>query len=116
VTLRFQADADFNLKIVTATVRREPTLDFRTADHAGLRGLTDLEVLARAAADGRLLVTHDRRSMPRHFGEFVSKTPSPGVLILPQYLPIGAVVEELLLIWSATDASERVDRLYIFKP
>ena len=47
MTLRFQADADFNMKIVAATVRREPTLDFRTADQAGLRGLTDLEVLAR---------------------------------------------------------------------
>lgn len=55
MTLRFQADADFNLKIVAAAVRREPTLDFRTADEAGLRGLTDFEVLARAAAESRVL-------------------------------------------------------------
>lgn len=115
MTLRFQADADFNLKIVAATVRREPTLDFRTADQAGLRGLTDLEVLARTAAEGRLLVTHDRKTMPRHFGEFLSTNSSPGVLIFPQYLPIGAVVEELVLIWSATEAADWTDRIYIFR-
>jgi len=116
VTLRFQADADFNLKIVAATTRREPTLDFRTADDAGLRGLPDLEVLARAAADGRVLVSHDRKTMPRHFGEFLSRASSPGVLIFPQYLPIRVVVEELVLIWSATDAAEWTNRILIVRP
>lgn len=43
MTLRFQADADFNQKIVAATVRREPTIDFRTALDAGLPGLDDLQ-------------------------------------------------------------------------
>jgi hypothetical protein len=38
------------------------------------------------------------------------------VLIFPQYLPIGVVVEELVLIWAATDASEWTDRLLIVRP
>ena len=116
MSLRFQADADFNLKIVAATVRREPAIDFRAADDAGLRGLSDLAVLTRAAADQRVLVSHDRRTMPRHFGEFLREASSPGVLIFPQYLPIGVVVEELVLIWSVTDASEWRDRLVILRP
>jgi hypothetical protein len=113
---RFQADADFNQRIVAATVRREPAIDFRTADEAGLRGLLDPEILARAAAEGRVLVSHDRKTMPHHFGEFLSRVSSPGVLIFPQYLPIGVVVEELVLIWTATEASEWTDRLLIVRP
>lgn len=51
--------------------------------------------------------------MPHHFGEFVNRSSSPGVLIFPQHLPIGFVVEELVLIWSATDAAEWANRIAI---
>ena len=56
--IRFQADADLNQIIVTAIVRRFPEIDFRIATAAGLAGLKDTEVLALAARDGRVLVTH----------------------------------------------------------
>jgi hypothetical protein len=36
MSLRFQADADFNQIIVSGLVRRFPGLDFRTATEAGL--------------------------------------------------------------------------------
>jgi hypothetical protein len=39
--VQFQADADFNEKIVKAVLRREPSIDFRTAQAAGLPGLMD---------------------------------------------------------------------------
>jgi hypothetical protein len=107
--VRFQADADFNLLILRAVVRREPAIDFQTA--AGLAGLTDGEVLAIASREGRVLVTHDHRSMPRHFGEFITTETSPGVLVVPQHLAISAVVDDLLLVWGATDAAEWTNRI-----
>jgi hypothetical protein len=58
------ADADFNADIVAAVVRREPSVDFQTADAADLGGLDDFQVLTLAAREGRILVTHDRRTMP----------------------------------------------------
>jgi uncharacterized protein DUF5615 len=63
--VRFQADADLKHAIVSATLRREPTIDFRTAKSADLAGLDDLEVLALAAQEGGLLVSHDSRTMPK---------------------------------------------------
>lgn len=78
--VRFQADADLKHAIVNATLRREPTLDFQTAAAADLAGRDDSEVLAIAARDGRVLVSHDHRTMPSHFGEFTSKNASPGVV------------------------------------
>lgn len=42
--VRFQADADFNQIIVKATIRREPSLGFQTAQAANLAGLDDRDV------------------------------------------------------------------------
>lgn len=109
---RFQADADLNETIVLATLRQEPSIDFQTATIGGIRGLPDLEVLALAASLGRVLVTHDLKTMPRHFADFIAGAPSSGVLLVPQYLPVSVVSEQILLIWSATDSSEWRNRLF----
>lgn len=109
--IRFQADADFNQIIVAAVLRRLPEAQFRSATDAGLAGLDDREVLALAAREGRLLVTHDKNTMPGHFAEFVARTTSPGVIVVPQSLPVGRVLEDLTLIWSASEAAEWTNRI-----
>ena len=106
MTLRFQADAAFNGTILRGVLRREPELDIQTAEIAGLRGLSDPEVLAIAARDGRVLLTHDQRTMPRHFGEFIATETSPGVLIVPQRLSISVAVADIVLIGSSMDAAQ----------
>jgi len=109
--IRFQADADLNQLILLATVRREPEIDFQTAIAASLTHLSDREVLAIAARQGRMLVTHDQKTMPRHFAEFITMETSPGLLVVPQHLSVAAAVEDLLLIWFATEADEWVNRI-----
>lgn len=104
--IRFQADADFNEIILTAPVRREPSIDFQSATAARLSGRSDSEVLVLAAEWGRLLVTHDRKTVPHHFAEFIAARPSPGVLVVSKKLPISRVVEDLLLVWAATEAEQ----------
>ena len=108
--LRFQADADFNQIIVAAVLRRLPEVDFRTAMDAGLAGLHDREVLALVAREGRVLVTHDRQTMPKYFGEFISKSKSPGVTIARQSLR-SRVLEDLALIWTASQPEEWTNRI-----
>ena len=53
-----------------------------------------------------MLVTHDQKTMPRYFAEFITTVTSPGVLIIPQQLSVATAVEDLLLIWSTMDADE----------
>ena len=36
---------------------------------------------------------------------------SPGVIVVPQSLPIGEAIEELVLIWGASDAGEWENRI-----
>lgn len=82
--IRYQADADLNEDIVTGVRRRAPEIDFQSAQETRLENLSDPEVLALAAQSGRILVTHDRRTMPAHFGIFIETQPSPGLFIISQ--------------------------------
>ncbi len=110
--VRFLADADLNRPIVSGVLRREPSLDFLTAQAAGLRRIKDPEVLALAAEHQRVLVSHDVGTMPAHFRAFRNAGKhSYGVFLIPQSLDIGTAIDELLLIWLASDASEWEDRL-----
>ena len=69
--IRFLADANLNDAIVSGCLRREPTRDFLSANEANLDEVLDPDVLALATEQDRILVTHDFRTMPRHFGEFL---------------------------------------------
>ena len=109
--VRFQADADLKQAIVTGTRRRQPDIDFRSAYLAGLEGKTDREVLAIAAQDKRVLVTHDRRTMPTEFGDFITTQTSEGVLIVSQKLLSSDAIEAIILIWEASTAEEWVDQI-----
>lgn len=95
---RFQADEDFNAKILTGILRREPAIDFRTAAEAGLLGRSDPDVLANSAASGRILVSHDHRTLPDYFGVLIQSSESPGLLIVSQQFEIARAIDELVLI------------------
>lgn len=109
--IRFQADADFNQQIVRAVLRRQPAIDFQTADEGQIRDLNDLDVLTAAASEGRIVVTHDRSTMPVHFANFTARKDSPGVFILSQDLPLNVAVEELITIWEASEAEEWINTI-----
>jgi hypothetical protein len=91
--------------------RREPLVDFQSAEEAGRPGKPDIEVLEIAASVQRILVTHDRKTMPTAFGAFATQRQSPGVLIVPQSLPVVVAIEELLLVWTASDAEDWINMI-----
>ncbi len=64
---RFLADADLRYPIVVGLKRIDPTVDFQSALQAKLADLTDREVPGIAAASGRIVVSHDRRTMVAAF-------------------------------------------------
>ena len=49
--------------------------------------------------------------MPSHFASFMATRMSAGVILISQYLPIMQAVEDLMLIWEASEAEEWVNRL-----
>ncbi|MGA2215711.1 MAG: DUF5615 family PIN-like protein [Bryobacteraceae bacterium] len=107
MTPRFQADEDFNQRIVLGLRRREAAIDFRDARDGGVIGASDSTVLRLAAESGRILTSHDRKTMPAHLARFLESYSSSGVIIIvSQELDVGAAIEDLLIIWAASDAEE----------
>jgi hypothetical protein len=110
--VRFLADASLHHAIVSGCSRREPAIDFLSAHAGRLAGIADPDVLAIAADAGRILVTHDFQTMPRHFGEFLeAHGSSPGVFLVKQSTPLAAVIEALVLVWAASDPEEWKNRI-----
>jgi hypothetical protein len=112
VSLRFIADADLNYAIVAGTRRREPGIDFLSANE-GLVGLRDPEVLLFAAEQARILVSDDASTMPVHFQRFLAEgRTSPGVFLVSQEAAIREVIEALVLVWSASSPCDWADRIH----
>lgn len=104
--IRFQADADLKIAIVNGVRLQEPSIEFQTADEAGIRGLSDPQVLEYCARENRVLVSHDRRTMPKHFGDFLKTQTSPGVIIIGQNVSLRSAIDALLLHWWVVEADE----------
>ena len=109
--VRFQADADLDGRILRGLRRANREIDILTSAAAGLAGLDDPRVLRVASESGRILVSQDRSTMPGHFRRFIQDNQSAGLLILREATPISAAIDDLALIWSATEASEWINRL-----
>jgi len=103
---RFLADADFNKRIVLGLLRREPMIDIWTAHQGDVLGRADPEVLGIAARENRILLSHDRATMPAHFVRFTESHSSPGLILVSQEIDIGTAIEDLLLIWAASSIEE----------
>jgi hypothetical protein len=88
-------------------MRREPALEFIRAREVGLSDKTDSEVLAFAADNGFLLISHDVNTMPAQAYARVAVGESMrGLFMVRQAQPIASVIESLVLIWSASEAEE----------
>ncbi|HKZ77315.1 MAG TPA: DUF5615 family PIN-like protein [Pyrinomonadaceae bacterium] len=64
--LRLLIDQDLDQVILRGLLLRVPNLDVITARQAGLSDGSDPDLLAWAAEQKRIVVTHDRRTMPYH--------------------------------------------------
>jgi hypothetical protein len=59
----FLAGQDFNEHIIRGVLRREPAIDFVRLRDVGLESRSDAEILAYAAAENRIIVSHDVNTM-----------------------------------------------------
>ncbi len=96
--LRLLSDENFNGDIVRGLLLRRPDLDLVRVQDIGLEGADDPDVLAWAAEDNRILLTHDRATRPDFaYARVVAGRPMPGVFVLNDRLPVRQAIEELLL-------------------
>ena len=105
--LRLVSDENFNGDIVRGLILRHPDIDLVRLQDMGLEGLDDPAVLAWAAANNRILLTHDRATMPDFaYSRVAAGQPMPGVFVVNDRLPVRQAIDELLLIDACSEQAE----------
>ena len=96
---RFLADENINAAIISGLLLRLPQLDITTVQAEGLAGAGDPEILAWAAQHDRLLLTHDKKTIPPFVYERLARgEPVAGVIEIADRASLNQVIEDILLI------------------
>jgi hypothetical protein len=110
--IRFLSDEDFNGRIVRGLLLRKSDLDLLRVQDVGLGGADDEAILEWADKHGRLLLTHDGRTMPKHVrNRLAAGAHLPGVLIVDDLAPIGSCLEDILLVAECSDERDWEDKI-----
>jgi Domain of unknown function (DUF5615) len=97
--VRLLADENFDGRILAGLRRRRADLEIVRVQDSGKTGASDPELLAWAAAEDRILLTHDAATIPHFAYERVEAgLAMPGVFEVPLAMPVGQAIEELLLL------------------
>lgn len=108
-------DENTSHHILRGLRRRRPALDIVTVQQLGLTGADDHAVLDRAVADGRVLVTQDRSTMPAHVvARRQVGQPIPGiVIVLMDRVSLRTIIDDLLFVIDAAEPGDWQNPLFI---
>jgi predicted nuclease of predicted toxin-antitoxin system len=110
--LRLLSDENFNGDIVRGLLLRRPDLDLVRVQDVGLAETDDPDILAWAAENSRILLTHDRATMPDFaYARVAAGQAMPGVFVLNDRLPVRQAIDELLLINACSEQGEWAGRV-----
>lgn len=105
--IRFVADEDFDNRILRGLLRRQPEVDLVRIQDTSLSGVDDPTILEWAYQQQRILLTHDVSTMTRYAYERIAAGQTiAGLIEVPQSLPIGKAIEDLLTIIGRSSSTE----------
>src|SRR4051812_26049205 len=105
--MRLLADENFNNDILHGLLRRNPEFDIVRVQDTEIYQAADPVVLAWAAKENRILLTHDLKTMPPYaYERIAANLPMPGVFAVNNQMPLGQAIDELLTMLGASDAGE----------
>jgi hypothetical protein len=100
-------DENFNHRILRGLRRRLPTLEYLLVQETEVSQKGDPEVLDWAAAQNRVILTHDVNTMTQHAHERLKAGRHlSGLVIVPKDLAIGAGIEELFVLLTCSTPEE----------
>ncbi len=92
------SDENFKGEMLRGLLRRMPGVDIVRIQDVGLSGSDDPTILGWVAAEDRILLTHDRETMPNFVYDRVRiGLPMPGIFLVDDAMPTGQAIDEVLL-------------------
>lgn len=108
-------DENFNQHIVDGLMARDPGLDLVHVRDVGLAAEADPTILEWAAAQDRILLTHDRQPIPGFaYARVAAGRRMPGVFLVDDDMPVGQAIDEILLAAHCLSGDECEDRIRYF--
>jgi Domain of unknown function (DUF5615) len=105
--LRLLADENFNGSSIRGLVRRQPERDRVRGQDIGLSGADDCAVLAWAAREGWVLLTHDQATVPKYaYERMEARLPMPGVFVGDTNLPVQQAINDILVVVECSEEYE----------
>jgi hypothetical protein len=105
--LRLAADENFDNDILRGVLRRNPTVDIVRIQDEGLCGADDQSVLQWAAQSGRVVLSHDVRTLTHHAYERVCAGKSmPGVVEVGRGVALAQAIDDILLLAECIEEGE----------
>ena len=111
---RFLIDENISPRYRTHLLYHEPSLTVLVIGDEGVpaRGTPDPEIFAWCEQNQFNLITNNRESMPQHLSDHLSAGHHiPGIFTISLAVPMGKIIEELLLITGASDEDEYIDEI-----
>ena len=113
--LRLLSDENLDNHIVRGLVRRLPTIDLIRVQDVGLAQTDDPTILDWAAHQGRILLTHDRRTVPGFALDRVQEgMPMPGVFVVGARMSVAQAIDEMLLVVQCSSEKDWVGLVTYF--
>lgn len=101
------SDENFNGDIVRGLFLRQPHLDLLRVQDVGLREVDDPAILDWAANNGRIVLTHDRATMPDFaYNRLLRGEQMSGLFVINDRMPIRQAIDELLLLAACSEQEE----------
>lgn len=111
--MRLLADENFNNRVLRGLVRRLPGLNVVRVQDTDRLGARDEAVLDFAAEENRVILTHDLATMVPDAGRRLARGRTiPGLVAVNDALPVGAVIDDLELLFGASTPSELENQIY----
>lgn len=105
--LSLLSDENFNGDIVRGMFLRQHNLDLLRVQDVGLREVDDPAILAWAAMNGRILLTHDRATMPDFaYDRLAVGEAMGGMFVVNDRMPIRQAIDELILLIDCSEQEE----------
>jgi predicted nuclease of predicted toxin-antitoxin system len=105
--LRLLSDENFSGDVVRGLLLVTPDLDVVRVQDVGLDGADDPEILAWAAAHNRIILTHDRATMPDYaHARVAAGEDMPGVFVLNDRIAVGSAIREIRFVIECTEQAE----------
>ena len=103
--LRLVSDENFNGDIVRGLFRRYAELELVRVQDIGLMQTPDPDILEWAASQEYVLLSHDVSMVPpAGYQRVRDGKPMPGVFIVPDRMPIGQAIDEILFLCMDVEA------------